>query len=1489
MQQVFNHKWVLKGLFFIIVLIVLASFEITANAVPANPNPKKETQADGSEITIIGRGDEFFNWVEDENGYIIAYDTDSENWCYAYIDNGKILPSEVIVGEIDLDAFAPFSAPMQKLTIDDLMHLIINVDTNAHTTAIPEGEEVNEIALSPAFYSSSLITSTTLFPILIEFNDATLTHSIQYWHNHFFGTTDHTLNGYFAEVSAGQYQFSAATFTVSNRTITTGLPAGVSEIELYNGVARVRLTANHPRYLDDNRDYIRLETEIQKAYEAVKGYVNFSAFGSKLLRNHIRCTDFAVYTVVAGWERSGNPSQAVSVWAHAMNWSYDGINVSVNFNNKNLQSYATQGEIYSGPMNSTAIPMGIGVSVHELFHTLGLPDLYSYIGGAGIGYYSIMASGSWGQAQTGIAGYSPTHPDAWSKVELGYVIPTVISNLEYGVFSVRNFSSNPAKSHDIIKVINPVNPNQYFLIENRQAVGYDAGMYGRSSTTGGVLIYHVDETIRTYRNNYNVNDNNLHKMVEVERFPANSFDPYYRVGSVTSFTDLTAPSSRFHNTRSNTHVAKSHADCCPQIIETGIDIFINSESGPSMDVVVRPEGFSQKISLSKTGLYTYPEATFGYGARAAETITIRNTGSFIIRAGYLNISLSGDDSDKFTLSALTNENNIPVGGNRPFTIRPVTDLTAGTYIATVTVSGEEVAASQSFYIAFTVNKRTGAALRADPAVNTASRAPTKLTVSNVTSIVPNSNPGAQTMQYAITTSSSASMPSTLVWKNFAEGETVSFDGLRPSTRYYIWARTAANENCNAGTARRSAEIRTPAPVQAISLNRSGTQRISAAQLGYTAPASLSVRVNSIGTAASGDLKIELSGLNPDSFELSGAALLADDKLESIAKNNNTAFTIRPVTGLAAGTYTATVKVSGTDGSEAAEQSFIVSFTVNRNPGTPLSSTQIPRLSPEAGSLTHESITVTPPVPSPSSTDQELQYAITASTSSTAPTGGWQDSPVFDELDAATNYRVWARFAQNDSYDAGTARRSAEIRTQAKEYQVTLSTKGHTFASSAKFGANPPKALTVTVNNKGQSPSGELTATLSGSGAEYFTLGGNALSKDNKLLSIAGHSEGRGGSRTFTVRPKTNVPVSDEPYTATVTVSGGEGANAFEIDFDVSFSVRGPGTGAKLRAAPRAARTDTSITVTNHLNQFPINHPGAQSEVQYAITTSSSSKMPSGLVWRTFPEGDEDIIFENLRSNTNYYIWARTVANKNCNAGTARRSSAIKTQTPAHGVILNRAGTHTFATTGLGENPPSALSVTVSSRNRASGDLTVKIIDGDIEAFELRGNAAGGMLKSISKGGSRTFNVRPAFWLDMGEYSAKVVISGINTATSAPFEVSFNISYSIGLEAGAPVNSVPFAKEVTADSITVIPVLISGINPGGQKVEYTISTSSLTTAAAIAELDKQDKWQRTLEFTGLEPSTTYYVFARSEANETHYAGVVRRSAAIRTDVADYVRE
>ena len=66
---------------------------------------------------------------------------------------------------------------------------------------------------------------------------------------------------------------------------------------------------------------------------------------------------------------------------------------------------------------------GVGVFAHEFGHDLGLPDLYNTGSGPdnGVGFWSLMSSGSWASDSANAIGDRPVHMGAWEKLALGWL------------------------------------------------------------------------------------------------------------------------------------------------------------------------------------------------------------------------------------------------------------------------------------------------------------------------------------------------------------------------------------------------------------------------------------------------------------------------------------------------------------------------------------------------------------------------------------------------------------------------------------------------------------------------------------------------------------------------------------------------------------------------------------------------------------------------------------------------------------------------------------------------------------------------------------------------------------------------------------------------------------------------------------------------------------------------------------------------------------
>lgn len=227
--------------------------------------------------------------------------------------------------------------------------------------------------------------------------------------------------------------------------------------------------------------------------------------------------DFSVYAVDGvvpnlfivyagtGAEWSADPSL---IWSHSWDLK-EGTGLTdgdLTFDGVKINNYAMMPEVggdvtgYTGVV-SGPFPPTVGVYAHEYGHVLGLPDQYDYgYESDGTDVYSLMAGGSWNRYPSDriFSGNSPAHLDAWSKYMLGFVTPVEIT-------STSSHTLLPAETNAIAyKMVVPNSGGkEYFLFENRQAIGFDQGL--QRFGTHGLAIYHVDDTVFT-RNYWRPNE-----------------------------------------------------------------------------------------------------------------------------------------------------------------------------------------------------------------------------------------------------------------------------------------------------------------------------------------------------------------------------------------------------------------------------------------------------------------------------------------------------------------------------------------------------------------------------------------------------------------------------------------------------------------------------------------------------------------------------------------------------------------------------------------------------------------------------------------------------------------------------------------------------------------------------------------------------------------------------------------------------------------------
>lgn len=263
-----------------------------------------------------------------------------------------------------------------------------------------------------------------------------------------------------------------------------------------------------------------------------------------------------VYVLYAG-PGEANGGDEETVYPHEWTLSsaqYYGEDVtSIKLDGVWVDTYACSGELQPAAIdryyNVTAWKIdGIGTICHEFSHCLGYPDFYDTdYQNSGMGYWDLMDGGSYNGD-----GFCPAGYTSYERWVAGWKEPIELTE-DTEVASMKALQDGG----NTYIIYNDGNRNEYFLLENRQFIDWDAEIPGK-----GLLIIHVDYNETAWNENKVNNTKGHERMTWIaadndkayETYEGERYYDFYDMASDTypyktnkSFTNTSKPAATLYN------------------------------------------------------------------------------------------------------------------------------------------------------------------------------------------------------------------------------------------------------------------------------------------------------------------------------------------------------------------------------------------------------------------------------------------------------------------------------------------------------------------------------------------------------------------------------------------------------------------------------------------------------------------------------------------------------------------------------------------------------------------------------------------------------------------------------------------------------------------------------------------------------------------------------------------------------------------------------
>lgn len=432
----------------IISCLIVLYASVSLVSAPLYMQAVDVVQPDGKVLSVFASGDEFYNWLHDKDGYTIIQDQKTGYYVYARLEGNKFVATSSIVGDGNTPAKLNISK-WEKLPKEEIYKSALDM-RQTQNMAKPQLKGFEKTQINNYGTINNIV-------IFIRFADESeFTDNVSVYDNMFNQQNSNSMFQYFRDVSYNTLDVPSTFYPIP----TAGTVVSYQDTE-NRSYYQPYSTSNPNGYTGGDGGTMRRDREhilLKRAVEAVRNSIPTSLVIDNDNDGYVDNVCFIISGSTTGWSSL--------LWPHR--WVLYSQNVTIN--GKRVWDFNFQ-------IRSATLSSGNGVLCHEMFHSLGSPDLYHYTGNG------ISPVGSWDLMENNTN--PPQSMGAYMKWKYGKWIASIPQITESGVYTLNPVTSS---TNNCYKIASPYSTTEFFVVEYRKK----EGLFENSIPGSGLLVYRIN-------------------------------------------------------------------------------------------------------------------------------------------------------------------------------------------------------------------------------------------------------------------------------------------------------------------------------------------------------------------------------------------------------------------------------------------------------------------------------------------------------------------------------------------------------------------------------------------------------------------------------------------------------------------------------------------------------------------------------------------------------------------------------------------------------------------------------------------------------------------------------------------------------------------------------------------------------------------------------------------------------------------------------------